>query len=160
MQEGQLKEDMPVFPGNAYAIAKNTLREKLQGIPGLNFKWVRLFYMYGKGQNPNSLLSQLDKALQNGDEVFNMSGGEQVRDYLPVEKVAEYITAAALQQKVTGVINISSNEPVTVKEFVANYLRNKNKTITLNLGHYPYPDYEPMKFWGDNGKLKTIVGNE
>ena len=31
--------------------------------------------MYGKGQNPNSLLSQLDKALEAGDESFNMSGG-------------------------------------------------------------------------------------
>ena len=44
-----------------------------------------------KGQNPNSLLSQLDKALANGDKVFNMSGGEQVRDYLPVEKVANIL---------------------------------------------------------------------
>ena len=53
--------------------------------------------MYGKGQSPNSLLSQLDKALENGEKIFNMSGGEQVRDYLPVEKVAEYIVKIALQ---------------------------------------------------------------
>ena len=82
-----------------------------------SFKWVRLFYMYGKGQNPNSLLSQLDKAIANGDKAFNMSGGEQVRDYLPVEKVAEYIVKVALQDKINGVINCCSGEPVSVKEF-------------------------------------------
>ena len=62
-------------------------------------KWIRLFYMYGEGQNPNSLLSQLQTALQNGDQEFNMSGGEQERDYLPIEKVAEYIVTIALQNK-------------------------------------------------------------
>ena len=47
--------------------------------------------MYGEGQNPNSLLSQLQTALRKDDKEFKMSGGEQERDYLPIEKVAEYI---------------------------------------------------------------------
>jgi dTDP-6-deoxy-L-talose 4-dehydrogenase (NAD+) len=116
--------------------------------------------MYGKGQNPNSLLSQLDKALANGEQVFNMSGGEQIRDFLPVEKVAANIVRIALQEKVTGVINCCSGEPVTVKRFVENYLDKQNKKITLNIGFYPYPDYEPMSFWGDITKLKNIPDNE
>ena len=113
--------------------------------------------MYGAGQNPNSLLSQLDRALENVDAVFNMSGGEQVRDYLPVEKVVEYIVKIALQQNVTGIINCCSGKGITVKEFVENYLKEKTQSITLNLGYYPYADYEPMSFWGDDRKLKTIV---
>ena len=163
MQEGCLKEDMPVFPSNPYAIAKNELRRLLQALQtdqAFSFKWVRLFYMYGKGQNPNSLLSQLDKALANKEEVFNMSGGEQVRDYLPVEKVAEYIVKIALQNQVSGVINCCSGQPVSVKQFVENYLKRNDRFIKLNLGHYPYPDYEPMNFWGDNSRLKTILNNE
>ncbi len=31
-------------------------------------------------------------------------------------------------------------------------------TIGLNLGHYPYPDYEPMAFWGERHKLDGILG--
>jgi len=27
----------------------------------------------------------------------------------------------------------------------------------MNLGHYPYPDYEPMAFWGDGGKMNRIM---
>jgi nucleoside-diphosphate-sugar epimerase len=163
MQEGALQEDMEVFPANPYAIAKNELRLYLQDLSaekGISFKWARLFYMYGNGQNPNSLLSQLERALANGDEQFNMSGGEQVRDFLPVEKVAEYIVSIALQNRVTGVINCCSGNPVTVNQLVEEYLTKRKETIKLNRGYYPYPDYEPMRFWGDNTKLKTILNNE
>ncbi len=160
MQEGELKEDMPAVPANPYGRAKDMLRkemEKLQHQHTFIFKWARLFYMYGKGQNANSLLSQLDRALEKGEQVFNMSGGEQVRDFLPVEKVAEYIVRIALQKKVTGVINCCSGEPVTVKEFVENYLKKINRKITLNLGYHSYTDYEPMRFWGDVSKLKIVI---
>jgi nucleoside-diphosphate-sugar epimerase len=160
MQQGCLSETMETMPANAYAIAKDTLRRQVQQLQQqfeFSFKWVRLFYMFGAGQNPNSLLSQLDMALQNGDAVFNMSGGEQIRDYLPVEKVAAYIAAITLQTKVTGVINCCSGKVIKVKEFVQNYLNQKNKHIALNLGFYPYTDYEPMVFWGDNEKLKKIL---
>ena len=163
MREGSLTENMPAMPSNPYAIAKNELRSSLRDLQkdySFSFKWVRLFYMFGKGQNPNSLLSQLDKALAENKAVFNMSGGEQTRDYLSVEKVAEYIVKIALQKKVTGIINCCSGQPVTINQLIKEYLQKKNKTIKLNTGYYPYPDYEPMHFWGDNAKLKTILNNE
>lgn len=159
MQEGELSEDRASFPSNPYALAKDSLRQYLMDLRSIipfSLKWVRLFYMYGKGQSPNSLLSQLDKALDEGKSVFNMSGGEQVRDYLPIDKVASNIVKIALQTKVAGIINCCSGQPVTVKQLVENHLNNKKKNIFLNLGFYPYPDYEPMAFWGDNTKLKTI----
>jgi len=160
IREGGLSEDMPPMPSNSYAVAKDSLRDFLQRIQdeySFSFKWIRLFYMYGKGQNPNSLLSQLDKALEKGNEVFNMSGGQQLRDYLPVEKVAEYIVKIATQNDVTGIINCCSGQPITVKKFVEDYLKSNHKHIKLNLGCYPYNDYEPMHFWGENRKLKSII---
>ncbi len=163
MKEGCLVEDMQCEPANPYAIAKNELRSQLELLileKPFYFKWVRLFYMYGQGQSPKSLISQLDKALEDNEPEFKMSGGEQVRDFLLVEKVAEYIVAIALQQKITGVINCCSGEPVTVKAFVENYLKEHNKHISLDLGYYPYTDYEAMKFWGDNIKLKQIIGDD
>lgn len=160
LQEGALSEDMPCFPSNPYAIAKDSLRkflEELNKAHPFNFKWIRLFYLYGKGQNPNSLLSQLDKAVAAGEPVFNMSGGEQVRDYLPVEKVALIIANAALQQSVSGIINCCSGQPVSIRKFTEDYCREKNISIKLNLGSYPYTDYEPMRFWGDPEKLERMM---
>jgi nucleoside-diphosphate-sugar epimerase len=162
MQEGCLSEDMLSIPSNSYATAKNNLRlqliELMNSIP-FSLKWVRLFYMYGKGQSPNSLLSQLQSALDKGDECFNMSPGDQLRDYLEVTKVAEYIVNIAMQKKETGIINCCSGIPITVKQLVLDYLKEKGKNIQLNLGYYSYSDLEPKNFWGDTRKLKTIVTN-
>jgi nucleoside-diphosphate-sugar epimerase len=163
MQEGCLTETQPIFPGNPYAEAKDRLRKQLeQGQEQYPYTltWARLFYLYGKGQNPNSLFSQLDKALANHDPVFNMSGGEQVRDYLPVETAADYLVQIAGQDRVTGIINCCSGIPVTIRKMVEKYLERRGQTIALNLGYYSYPDYEPFRFWGDVSKLKTILAHE
>lgn len=163
MQEGCLTESLLSNPSNPYALAKDTLRKFLEEFKKkhpFSLKWVRLFYMYGEGQNPNSLFSQLDKALENGDAVFNMSGGEQVRDYLPVEQVAKNIVQIATKQNVEGIINCGSGNPVTVKKMVEDYLATKNKSIKLNTGFYPYNDFEPMKFWADISKLNTILNKQ
>lgn len=160
MQEGELDEDMDCKPSIAYPKAKHQLRielNKLHSQVNFSFKWVRLFYMYGYGQTSKSILPLLDKAIEENLPEFNMSLGEQVRDYLPVEKVSENIVIFALQQKVEGIINCCSNNPITIKQFVLNHLKNKHKSIKLNLGYYPYTDYEPMKFWGNNKKQLKII---
>jgi dTDP-6-deoxy-L-talose 4-dehydrogenase (NAD+) len=160
LKSGCLKEDMLPEPANPYALAKNTLRlflEELRKVSSFQLKWVRLFYLYGKGQNPKSLLAQLETALENNELVFNMSGGQQVRDYLPVQEVAANIVSISLQNKTSGVINCCSGKPITVEALVKQYLALRNSSIQLNLGYYPYPDYEAMEFWGDNTKLKKIL---
>jgi dTDP-6-deoxy-L-talose 4-dehydrogenase (NAD+) len=162
-QEGCLSEEMPVIPSTSYGLAKNELRLSLAEWSRehhFSLKWIRLFYMYGKGQSPNSLLSQLQSAIERGDTVFNMSPGDQLRDYLPVEKVAEYIVRIALQNKETGVINCCSGTPVQVKQLVARYLEETKATIDLHPGYYPYSDIEPKNFWGDNSKLKKILSGK
>jgi dTDP-6-deoxy-L-talose 4-dehydrogenase (NAD+) len=102
----------------------------------------------------------LDTAVSKGEKTFRMSAGQQVRDFLPVEIVAEYLVKIALQKEIEGVINCCSGIPVTVEEFVRNYLRQKNISIELEMGYYPYPEYEPMKFWGDTKKLNKIINHE
>jgi dTDP-6-deoxy-L-talose 4-dehydrogenase (NAD+) len=162
LQEGCLKEDNAVFPSNPYAVAKNSLRvwlEKEQITKNFHLKWVRLFYMYGDGQNPNSILSQLDRALQNGDTSFNMSGGEQLRDYLPVTLVGDHIARIALQQGVESIINCCSGVPISISQLVEDHLAQKKAIIQLNKGFYPYTNYEPMAFWGDPAKLKQIINS-
>jgi len=160
MQSGCLSESSPSDPQNPYAIAKDSLRRfitVLNAKEQFSFKWVRLFYMYGKGQSDKSLFTQLEKAVANGDKEFNMSGGEQIRDFLSVEEVVTNIRKIALTNANIGIINCCSGKPQTVKSFVENYLSSKGKSIKLNLGYYPYPDYEPMEFWGDASKLNKLI---
>jgi nucleoside-diphosphate-sugar epimerase len=159
MKEGCLSEDMPADPQNSYARAKNELRLFLESLKSSNqfyLNWVRLFYMYGDGQNPNSLLSQLERAIEAGEHKFRMSPGQQMRDYLPVGKVAEYLLKIAKQQGV-GIVNCCSGLPVTVESLVRSYIKQKGSQIELELGYYPYNDYEPMNFWGSTIKLNKIL---
>lgn len=89
-----------------------------------------------------------------------MSGGEQLRDYLPVDEVAEIIVELALNNPDSGVVNICSGEPVSVKALVEGWIKDLSASIEPNLGYYPYPDYEPMEFWGDRKKLNKILERE
>ena len=163
LKNGCLSEEIKTDPVTSYAIAKDSLRrflQELQKTKKFNLIWSRLFYVYGNGQSPKSLLSQLDTAINNKEKVFNMSGGEQLRDYLPIEKLAEYIVKIALQNKITGIINCCSGKPISIRNLIENYIKERNANIKLNFGYYSYLDYEPMAFWGDNLKLKKIIGQE
>ena len=152
MQSGPLAADMPTKPNNPYGYAKDALRKQLEFLKSqtrFNLTWGRLFYMYGEGQPSTSLYPKLKEAVSRGDKIFNMSGGEQLRDYLPVEEVARQIVQLAMAQGDIGAVNICSGKPVSVRWLVEHWLSENNWEIDLNLGHYPYPDYEPMAFWGD-----------
>lgn len=160
LQSGALSEDMLALPTNPYGLAKDSLRRFLgtfQQEEAFVLKWPRLFYMYGPGQSPNSILPLLERAVAAGEPVFNMSGGEQLRDYLPIETVATYLSQILEQNRVTGIINCCSGQPISVRRLVEEHVQRLNAHITLNLGHYPYPDYEPLAFWGDTQKLKSII---
>ena len=50
-------------------------------------------------------------------------------------------------------VNVCSGRPISVRELVEGFVRERGSAITLNLGRYPYPEYEPMAFWGDRSKL-------
>lgn len=162
MQSGPLSEDLVTIPDNPYGYAKDALRrqlEFLQKVTPFDLTWARLFYMYGEGQPKGSLYSQLKDAVVREERVFNMSAGEQLRDYLPVEEVARAIVFLATRPGNPGCINICAGKPISVRTLVEGWIAEYGWKIALNLGHYPYPDYEPMAFWGDRGRLDAILNN-
>jgi dTDP-6-deoxy-L-talose 4-dehydrogenase (NAD+) len=161
MQSGPLSEHTAPQPSNPYGLAKNTLRlflQNLQQVQPFTLQWARLFYLHGEGQNPNSLLAALDRAIDASDDSFNMSAGEQLRDYLAIETAAGYLAAIVQQREFDGVINCASGQPVSVRALVEQRLRARGATIQLNLGHYPYPTHEPMAFWGVTDRLQQLLG--
>lgn len=162
MQSGPLREDTEARPTNPYGRAKDTLRRQLEYLKSdqsFTLTWTRLFYLYGDGQAENSLLPQLKQAVERGEEVFNMSGGEQLRDYLPVAEAAKYLVSLAMGNRDNGVVNICSGEPISVRKLVEGWIKDNGWSIKLNLGHYPYQDYEPMAFWGERQKLDRCLGS-
>jgi nucleoside-diphosphate-sugar epimerase len=162
MQEGALHEEMECKPILAYPLAKHLLHQMLQGLQlssSFTLQWARLFYTYGSGQRASSLLAQLDTAIDNGAEIFNMSPGDQLRDYLPVETLAMTLASIVARRDFDGSINCCSGSPVSVKELVEMRIRERGASIRTNPGHYPYPTYEPLAFWGDTTRLRQVLAN-
>ena len=160
LQPGELDESMRAVPNNPYGFAKNTLREQLEYLQkevNFNLTWARLFYIYGDNQTGRSVFPQLKKSIKNRDTTFNMSKGEQLRDYLDVKQVASYILKLSLLEKNIGSINICSGNPISIRRLVEKWIDENSWNIKLNLGHYPYPTYEPLAFWGSNSKLASYM---
>lgn len=156
MQSGPMAEADSSRPTNPYGFAKGALLRQLEFLKShhpFNLTWARLFYMYGEGQAKSSLYAQLQEAVRRGDKVFNMSRGDQLRDYLPVSEVARHIVRLARQRRDRGPVNICSGEPISVRRLVEQWLQDKDWQIGLNLGYYPMPEHEPLAFWGDRRRL-------
>lgn len=160
MQNGALDESAVAQPTNPYGLAKNTLRlflESLQREQAFKLQWVRLFYLHGEGQNSKSLLASLDRAIDTGDASFNMSAGDQLRDYLAIDMAADNLVGVLHCRDFSGVVNCASGQPISVRALVEQRLVERGAALHLNLGHYGYSPHEPMAFWGDNQRLLRLL---
>lgn len=154
LQSGPLAATGPTLPTTPYGIAKDNLRAKLLELQvryPFRLTWARLFYMYGEDQPASSLYPSLKAAAAAGRHEFSMSGGEQVRDYLPVEAVARRLADLAIHPADRGPVNVCSGKPVSVRHLVETWIAQNGWAVTPRYGELPYPDYEPMTFWGDPG---------
>lgn len=161
MRSGPLAETLDPAPALSYPVGKDALRRLLEPAAarmGATLLWLRLFYVHGPGQTPKSLLPLLDAAIDRGEAEFPMSGGEQLRDFLPIETAAGHIAALAAHPDAAGVYNIGSGRPTSVRRLVEERIAARAATIRPKLGVYPYPDYEPMAFWADMSRTFGLIG--
>lgn len=157
--DGCLNETMITNPCTAYGLAKDSLRKFLEQLTkehAFTLQWIRLFYNFGKGQKRKSIFVQLEDAINQKDNIFNMSKGEQLRDYMHINDIIDCVGKIVLQDKINGIINCSSGKPVSIRNIIDKYIAFRKSKIKLNLGYYPYAEYEPMAFWGDNSKMQNI----
>jgi dTDP-6-deoxy-L-talose 4-dehydrogenase (NAD+) len=160
LQNGELSEDTDCKPITAYGMSKDYLRKMLELLKkehDFSLVWLRVFYPYGIEQSSKSLVPQLLRAIANQEKEFKMSKGEQLRDFIPVEKLANLIIKVSLQKNSNGIYNCCSGNPISVRAFVEKIIEENKAEIKLNLGYFPYPDYEPMAFWGNNQKILNLL---
>ena len=145
------KETMSMKPISPYSMAKTAasyfieMLSNTEKFPGVV---LRLFLVYGPGQNSKRFLPQLINACLKGDE-FKISEGKQIRDFCFVEDVVEALVKAALSQKAKGhIINVASGTPLTIREVTEKVvlLAGGGKPLW---GLYPYRKGENMQLYGD-----------
>lgn len=160
MTEGQISEEVQAKPTTQYGLAKDLLRRHLENLKmsyPFQLAWLRLFYLYGPGQAKTSLYSLLTNAIRRRDSAFDMSGGEQVRDFMSIRDAARDIVNISLLPIDAGVVNVCSGVPTTVRKLTQRWISEMNSSISVNLGRIPYSEIEPMSFWGDRSKLDLLT---
>lgn len=160
MRDGELREDLEAHPANPYGQAKDLLRRHAQDACARNrcsLAWARLFYLWGDGQAPTSVWSQLADHVRRGEASFPMSGGQQVRDFMPAADAADALVRLALRPDASGILNVCSGMPRTLEQTVRGWLADRGWDIQLDLGRFPYPDHEPFAFWGSRARLDELL---
>jgi len=154
--EGEIPPTKNAAPVCNYAKAKHMLHMHMRQIQDRYpycLHWTRIFYAYGRGESSKTLLGQLNSAIKNKEATFNMSKGDQIRDFINVYDVAEQLIQLT-NNKQSSIANICSGKPRTVNQIVNEYLKKHEAKIELNRGYYDYNSYEPMNFWGQPGTAR------
>ncbi len=121
---------------NAYLASKSRMFEALREMNGkLCWHHIRLHTLYGGSNKPHAFMfaGQMFDALSR-KKLFKMSGGTQLREYHHVQDVAESILSflAALRQD--PVIELSSGEPVRLRDLASAVFEYFNKSDLLEIG--------------------------
>jgi len=154
---GYLREDSPTRPATLYAAAKLScclLGQQIASAAKTNFAWGRIFYPYGPQEDERRVVPAAIRALQKR-EPFPATSGEQVRDYIHVEDVADAFCTLA-EKPANGVFNISSGIPVTVRDLLENIGNLMGGTDLIQFGALPYRGWEPQFVCGDNRRLRDL----
>ena len=112
-------ESSPVDPSTAYGASKLACYYLLKALSkqlALPLTWVRVFSVYGEGDNSNTLISYLFKCFSE-DEVPKLTKCNQMWDFLYAEDAANALYLLGEKGK-PGLYNLASGESRPLKEFV------------------------------------------
>jgi len=108
--------------------------------------------------SPRSLWSSVERAIEENRDSIDMSPGDQLRDFIPVESVAALVGGLLTNPRwETPIVNLCSGRPTSVKDLVATWIASRGSGLRMNLGALPYPDYEPFAFWGSRLRLELSI---
>lgn len=115
--------ETPLEPTLSYPISKAAATIAFDGfarLHGVLLKHLRIFQVYGEGEQASRFWPSLRKAAQNGAD-FPMSAGEQVRDFIEVSQAAaqilEHIEFLGSEPGVPTVHHVASGHPCTLLDF-------------------------------------------
>ena len=161
--EGKIDEDTPTNPLSYYGISKNSLRELLevkQNNYDFTLQWLRCFYIYGDDKNNHSIFTKIMEAEEQGKVLFPFTTGETKYDFIHVDDLVKQISTVVGQDKINGIINCCSGEPVALKDKVEQFLEDNNYNIKLEYGAFPERPYDSKIIYGDSEKINKIMKNK
>jgi len=115
----------------------------------IRLKYLRIFQVFGNGEAENRFWPSLRKAALNGDD-FRMTKGEQIRDFIPVQQVAEQLNSNLdfnySFTKNPIIKNIGTGIPTSLSDFACYWWKKFNAAGEIIFGALPYRDNEIMRY--------------
>ncbi len=153
---GTLSEETPTRPQTLYAACKYALGSvgaQWSPLANMSVAWARVFYLYGPGEDARRLVPHIIGKLTAGEPCL-LTSGQQIRDYLHVEDVAEAFWAIA-RSSLEGPVNIGSSQPVAVAELAAQLGDIVGRADLLRLGALSTPPGDPPYICAVTERLRS-----
>lgn len=144
--------DAPLEPTSSYSVSKAAATLALRQLCieySIQLQFLRIFQVFGEGENKNRLWPSLRKAALAGED-FPMTKGEQIRDFIPVSDVSKKFVGALsftdIEPGLPKTVNVGSGNPQTILNFSEFWWKKWKAKGKLLPGALPYRDNEVMRF--------------
>lgn len=158
-EEPLLREDGALRPATFYGTAKDSLRQLAFSAAqtlGFQLAWGRVFWLYGPGEAPKRLVSDIAAGLVANCPV-PCTYGVQERDFLHVRDVARAFVAG-LESDWCGAFNIGSGVATAIRDIAGILGEVSGKRDLIQLGARPTPANEVPRLVADTGILRERLG--
>ncbi len=157
--EGAIDAETPTNPRSLYGVAKDALRSALfLALPeSVELAWLRCYYIYGDDRRNNSIFTRLLEAVERGDSTLPFTSGRNRYDFIDVRELADQIAVASTAPGVTGILNCSSGEPVSLADQVERFIADQGLPISLEYGAFPDRPYDSPAVWGDASRIRELM---
>lgn len=122
-----------------------------------DFTILRLFNFYGEGMPSGFFISDLVEKLNNNED-FNMTLGEQKRDFLKIESIVEALVLSTKTLAFGKIYNVCSGNGIKIKDLAEKFKAQFNSTSKINFGALPYRKNEVWEMIGDSSKIINELG--
>ena len=139
--DGPMDEARACDPDDLYGVSKlagGLLARNVGREAGIETAHLRLFSVYGPGEDPRRLVASVVRALVAGQPI-DLTPGGQVRDFVYVDDVADALLAAAREPGIDGLtVNVGTGVQTTVRELCLRVAAITGGDDLLHFGARPY----------------------
>lgn len=160
--EGAIEAGTPTAPLSQYGIAKDALRRALPlAVPETtSLAWARAYYIYGDDRRSESIFRKLLDAADAGRTEFPFTTGKNLYDFIRVEELGRQIAALTDAVDVTGTVNCSSGEPMSLAQKVEEFIAENDLGVSLQYGAFPDRAYDSPGVWGDATVIRSVMARD
>ena len=151
-----LEDETPTSPETLYGESKNSVYKIAKTFckqHDMNFKWPRIFNLYGPNEKPQRLMPSVINSCLKGEDV-KVSDCLKFQDYLHVEDTARGIVEV-FEIDIQGAVNSCSGKPVQLRYIVNKIAELTNFKGNILWGAIPAAFGDEVVV-GNNDKLKSI----